>query len=237
MGIDQDEGDASTMKRQAILSDPDDFGKTTSITRLFLARHAETSDPNRFHGAESDVGLSKWGEKQAELLGERLRGEPAIALYSSAMLRARTTAAIVGGRCGLEPRIEPALHERKIGALSGVSREEGWATYAESRARWLAGDLEFTHEGGESFAAVRRRVVPVLESLAERHRGRTIIVIAHGVVIRVALVSLLDHLGHQDFDKIAIEFASLNELVHDGQRWSAGRLSEVVAPSDAKPVA
>ncbi len=213
------------------------MSKTTSITRLFLARHAETSAPDRFHGAESDIGLSEWGREQAGRLGERLSREPAIALYSSAMLRARTTAEAVGHRCGLEPRIEPGLHERKIGPLSGVSREEGWATYAESRAKWLAGDLDFTHEGGESFAQIRRRVVPILESLAKKHDGGTFIVVAHGVVIRVALISLLDHLDHRDFDSIAIDFASLNELVHDGERWSAVRLNEVVAPSEAKPVA
>lgn len=237
MGTHQNKGDAPTTKRQAILSDSREFSKTISTTRLLIARHAETSAPDRFHGAESDIGLSEWGKKQAELLGKRLLAEPARALYSSAMLRARTTAAIIGRHCGLELQLEPQLHERKIGPLSGVTREQGWATYAESRARWLAGDLDFTHAGGESFAQVRDRVLPVLEVLATRHKGQTFIVVAHGVVIRIALLSLLEHLGHADFDKIAIDFASLNELVHDGERWSAVRLNEVVAPSDARPVA
>ncbi len=34
-------------------------------TRVWLARHAETSTPTVFHGAESDVGLSEFGERQA----------------------------------------------------------------------------------------------------------------------------------------------------------------------------
>ena len=62
-------------------------------TRLLLARHAETSAPDRFHGAESDIGLSAWGTRQAELLGQSLKAAGATALYSSAMRRAVDTAA------------------------------------------------------------------------------------------------------------------------------------------------
>ena len=37
-------------------------------TRVLLARHAETSAPDRFHGAESDIGLSELGAGQAQRL-------------------------------------------------------------------------------------------------------------------------------------------------------------------------
>jgi broad specificity phosphatase PhoE len=130
-----------------------------------------------------------------------------------------------------------ALHERRIGPLSGVSREEGWATYAESKARWIASDLEFSHPGGESFAEIRRRVCPILEELAVRHRGETVIIVAHGVVIRVALTSLLAGFTPADFDRIAIDFASINDLWFDGRSWTARALNQVIAASDARPVA
>ena len=35
-------------------------------TRVLLLRHGETTDPLVFHGAESDVGLSGRGRRQAE---------------------------------------------------------------------------------------------------------------------------------------------------------------------------
>ncbi len=206
-------------------------------TRILLARHAETSAPDRFHGAESDIGLSDWGVQQAELLGQSLKDAGATAIYCSAMRRAVDTAAPIGRACGLEPVIIEGLHERRIGPLSGVSREEGWATYAESKARWMAGDLEFTHPGGESFAAIGRRVCPIFEELAIRHRGGTIIVVAHGVVIRVMLTGLVAGFAPADFDQIAIDFASVNDLWFDGISWTARALNRVVAPSDARPVA
>lgn len=206
-------------------------------TRLLLIRHAETSAPDVYHGAESDIGLSDWGRRQAALLAEHLSTQGVSALYCSAMERAVATARPVGAACGLEPAILPSLHERKIGSLSGLSREEGWEIYAESKKRWMAGDLEFTHEGGESFAAIRRRVLPVVRQIALRHPGQTVILIAHGIVIRVLLLSLLDHLQPADFDRIAIDFASINDLRWYGHRWRAHALNQVVAPSPAKPVA
>ncbi len=101
----------------------------------------------------------------------------------------------------------------------------------------MAGDLEYTHEGGESFAAIGRRVVPIFERLAAEHSGDTIIVIAHGVVIRVALISLLSGYTPAEFDRIAIDFASVNDLLFEGETWTARELNRIVAPSPSRPVA
>jgi 2,3-bisphosphoglycerate-dependent phosphoglycerate mutase len=206
-------------------------------TRLLLIRHAETATPNVFHGAESDIGLSAWGEQQAVLLGERLANIGADALYCSGMRRAIATARPIGEACGLTPEVVVDLHERRIGSLSGQTREAGWEVYDESKRRWVAGDLEYTHPGGESFADVGRRVLPIFETLRRRHDGGTIIVVAHGIVIRIALLNLLPDRTPADFDRIAIDFASINELTWDGSGWNAVALNEVVAPSPARPVA
>lgn len=206
-------------------------------TRLLLIRHAETATPNVFHGAESDIGLSAWGERQAALLGDRLAKVGADALYCSGMRRAIATAGPLGLACGLTPEVVVDLHERRIGALSGLTREAGWDVYGESKRRWMAGDLEYTHPGGESFAAIGRRVLPILEAIRRRHEGKTTLVVAHGVVIRVALLNLLPEYAPADYDRIAIDFASINDLAWDGSTWSALTLNEVVAPSPARPVA
>ena len=194
--------------------------------------------PTGSMAAESDIGLSAWGFEQAEVLGRWLKPAGAVALYSSAMKRARETAGPVGRVCGLVPVERPLLHERRIGPLSGLSREEGWAIYAASKERWIAGDLEYSHPGGESYADIRRRVVPILDELATTViAGETIIVVAHGVVIRVVITTMVPGFQPADFDRIAIDFASLNDLWHDGTGWTARALNQVVTPSPAKPVA
>ncbi len=161
----------------------------------------------------------------------------AAAVYSSAMRRAVDSAQPIAIACNLEPIPIASLHERRIGPLSGLAHDEGWAVYAESKTRWMDGDLDYTHEGGESYNDVRRRIVPVLEELSLRHAGETIVVIAHGVVIRVALTSLLAGAHPSKFDRFAIDFASVNDLRFDGKTWMAHALNVVIAASDQRPVA
>src|SRR5437660_2574451 len=92
--------------------------RSAMATRVWLLRHAETADPRVFHGAESDVGLSERGRRQAEQIAAYLAGlTPAPeAVVSSGMRRALDTAWPIARACGLEVRVEPALHERKVGA-------------------------------------------------------------------------------------------------------------------------
>lgn len=201
-------------------------------TRVLLLRHAETAAPDRFHGAESDVGLGARGHRQAAEVAARLAPARPSALYCSAMRRAVETARPIGRACGLEPVAVPALHERRMGGLSGAGRDEGWATYERTRRLWMAGDLDATHEGAESYRDLRRRVVPAFLGLARRHPGRTIVVVAHGVVIRVLLTSLLPDSGPRDFDRFGIDFVAVNDLRWDGARWHAPRLNAAEVPAD-----
>ena len=106
-----------------------------------------------------------------------------------------------------------------------------------ARTRWIQGDLDHTHEGGESYNDVKRRAIPVFDELTARHPGQTIIVVAHGVVIRVLLTSLLAGSHPSEFDRFAIDFASVNDLRLEGAIWTAHALNHVVAASTARPVA
>jgi broad specificity phosphatase PhoE len=112
-----------------------------------------------------------------------------------------------------------------MGPLSGQPREVGIDAYEEAKKRWMSGDLDHTHEGGESYADIRRRAVPAFEALAAGHPGRTIVLVAHGVVIRVLLTTLLEGYGPEHFAAIAIPNVGVNDLRHDGVRWRAERLA------------
>ena len=196
-------------------------------TRLLLLRHAETAAPDRFHGAESDVGLGERGKTQAETVAALLASRHPAAIYCSMMRRARETAEPIARASGLDLLPIESLHERRMGSLSGVLREEGWAAYETAKQRWEAGDLDYTHEGGESYAEIRARVVPAVEAIAARDPGKTVVVVAHGVVIRVLLTSLLADLGPAHFSELGIDFVAINELVWDGRLWRAAMLNGI----------
>ncbi len=193
--------------------------KTLRETRVLLLRHAETAAPERFHGAESDVGLGEDGRRQAEAAARVLAARRPDALYCSGMRRARETAAPIGRACGSSPRPSRRSTNGRSARSAAELRAEGWADYAEIKARWANGELDFTGEGGESYNDVRRRVVPAFQALADRNPGRTLVVVTHGWVIRVLLTSLVEGLGPSVFDTIAINHVAINELAYDGHHW------------------
>lgn len=198
-------------------------------TRVLLLRHAETAAPDCFHGAESDIGLGERGQRQAEEVAKHLvRYEPA-ALYCSAMRRAVETADPIARACGLVPRVIESLHERRMGPLSGRPRAVGLAAYEEAKRRWEAGELDSTHEGGESYAEIRGRVMPGWEMVVGRSAGQTVVVVAHGVVIRVLLTTLLEGYGPKDFSKIGIDNVAVNDLKFQDGQWTATALNQLFA--------
>lgn len=206
----------------------------TVPTRVLLLRHAETAAPHLFHGAESDVGLSPRGVEQARRVASRIAAERPDAVYSSGMLRAAETARAIAEACGLPSLVWPGLHEREMGPMSGMPRERGWSAYEESKAHWVAGRLDRTHAGGESFAAIRARAVAAFRALLDREAGRTVAVVAHGVLNRVLLASMLDGHSHADFDRISIDFVAVHDLRWDGATL---RLADVWPGEANTPVA
>jgi broad specificity phosphatase PhoE len=200
-------------------------------TRVLLLRHAESADPSVFHGAESDVGLSPLGHQQALRLAAHLAPLAPAAVVSSAMRRALDTAGPIARACGLTVQVEPLLHERRVGALSGTPTARRDGVWPATLKRWMAGDTGHAPAGAESFDDIKRRVLPVWEQLAEQYAGRTIVVVAHGVVCKVLLVSLLPGYGVSDWKRLGeTPNAGISELVREaGAGWQAVRISEVPA--------
>src|SRR4051794_13712403 len=105
-------------------------------TRVYLLRHAESANPLVFHGAESDVALSERGRRQAEAVAPVLAACNPEVVISSAMRRAVDTAAPIARACGVPQLLEPLLHERQVGGLSGVSTHDNGGVWPETLRRW-----------------------------------------------------------------------------------------------------
>jgi broad specificity phosphatase PhoE len=197
-------------------------------TRVLLLRHAESDDPSVFHGAESDVGLSERGRQQAETAALLLAAQRPDAIISSAMCRARETALPIARACGLQLRIEPALHERRVGGLSGTPTKG--AIWPDTLRRWMAGDTGFAPADAESFDAISDRVLPIWRRLTEELHDRTLLIVAHGIVCKVLLLNVLPGWGVADWKRLGpVPNVGLSELVRDGDGWQALQLNEPLA--------
>jgi broad specificity phosphatase PhoE len=196
-------------------------------TRVLLLRHAETATPLIFHGAESDIELSDRGQRQAEAVAAVLASRTPDCLISSGMRRALQTAEPIARACGLSVQVEPELHERRVGALSGKPTH-GPGVWPETLDRWLAGETDYALAWAESYDDLCRRLLPVWERLTQQHAGQTMILVAHGMVCKVLLLELLAGYTLGDWHRIGpIANVALHELVGDEHSWQAVRINEV----------
>jgi broad specificity phosphatase PhoE len=199
--------------------------------RVWLLRHAETSTPAIFHGAESDIGLSDLGRRQSEVAAEWFCNFRPTAVVSSGMRRAADTAGPIAAACGLPHLVEPGLHERRVGQLCGLAFCMTEGPWAETIREWGAGNTSYTSHGAESYDEVAERVLAAWQRVVSAHTSGRIVIVAHGVVCKVLLLTLLDGWGPTDWVKIGrVANLAVSELVPVGSEWQAKRLLEVPTP-------
>jgi broad specificity phosphatase PhoE len=154
------------------------------VTTVYLARHGESdwNASNRFQGL-SDRPLTERGRRQAEALADELASTASpSAIYSSPLLRAFETAAIVGARTGLEPKPVDDLREVDVGGWAGLSRTDVEERFPDAFRRWLDGGEGW--EDGESYADMSARVLAAVREIAGAHPSGEVLVVSHGGPIR-----------------------------------------------------
>jgi broad specificity phosphatase PhoE len=159
--------------------------------RLLLIRHGESvgNFENRLQGQE-DYDLTDLGRQQAALTGERLACEGVTAVYASPLLRAVTTARLIGAALGREPVILPDLSEYHFGELAGK-------TYADLRQHFAgqqtpgATPQERVYPGEEGRDNFYRRVTEAAARIIAGHPGETVAIVSHGGPIALLGQSVL----------------------------------------------
>lgn len=148
--------------------------------RMIVARHAEAAYETDLM-TESGGSLTPRGRDQARALGERLRGERVAGIACSEIARAVQTAEIAAGVLGLPVEVREGLQEFPPGDLWGQPFDPDF--FDPLVRSWLAGDLSRGVPGGETGRQTSDRVLGVLDDLADRYRGETLLVVTHGGVI------------------------------------------------------
>ena len=201
-------------------------------TTVWLCRHAETANPHVFHGEESDIGLGDHGHRQVTAAaGWFRRFEPHV-VVSSHMTRAKQTAATIATTCDVPHLTAPALHERRVGSLGGTSFALAEGPWVETVRNWTAGNTDFTTPGAESYADLVGRLVPAFEAAVAPHVGKRVVLIAHGIVCKVLLLSLLPDWGPGKWEDLGKAMnLSVSELRRSGEgAWVAQSLLHVPDP-------
>lgn len=153
---------------------------------LIIVRHGRTAyNAQGLLQGRVDNPLDAVGEKQARAVGEYLAPilEPGVVIVSSPLLRARSTAAVVAERAGVDVEIDERWIELSYGVYDGVPQGD---VPADVWARWRS-DPHFAPESGETLTAVQERVTAACEELLSSLEGRTAVVVSHVSPIKSAV--------------------------------------------------
>lgn len=195
------------------------------MRKVLLARHGDiAADMARYRGC-TDVPLSERGVRQAELLSRRLDGEEIGAVYSSDLRRTMATAAIIAESHGVPLVASPELREIDFGRCEGLTFDEMMERHPETRGIWTADGQDICFPGGESVAAMAKRVSTFAGRLHCGPYG-TALVVAHGGSLRI-LVCLLAGFDLSAWRDMRIERASLSIIEIDNHQGVLRILNDV----------
>lgn len=159
---------------------------------MLLARHGQTAwhQPERYAGS-SDIPLDGVGAAQAWALARHAATIPPTTLASSPLVRATATAGPVAETTELPVRVDDRLRELDFGIAEGRSIASLRAEDPDVVGRFLIDPATHHFPGGEPPVDGARRVTGAVRDLVEADPGGTILVVAHGTLIRLLLCTLL----------------------------------------------
>ena len=182
------------------------------MVRLLLVRHAATAwtAQGRFQG-QTDVPLSRHGQRQVAGLARRLRAETIHALYASDLQRAWETAQAIATPHALGVQSEPRLREMAFGRWEGLTYAEMQQRDAPRLAAWERDQLHMAPPEGETLLHMSARVRAAYMSIVTAGQDKTVGLVAHGGPLQVLLCLALG-LPPQAYWQFAMAPASLSEL-------------------------
>ncbi len=188
-------------------------------TRICFIRHGETdwNVAKRIQG-HTDIPLNETGRAQALAMAFNAAHQRFHAIYSSDLKRTMETAQALAQREDQVVKLLPQLRERHYGVFQGITAAEGAVRYPQAYAHYVARDLEYDFENGESLSGFAERVADGIDWLLRHHSGQTIAAVSHSGVLDVIYRRATGRPLHTPRDFV-IPNCALNWFHFDGQGW------------------
>jgi probable phosphoglycerate mutase len=189
------------------------------VTRICIIRHGETdwNVEKRIQG-HTDIPLNAVGRAQALAMAFNAAHQRFNAIYSSDLMRATQTAQALAQREDQEVKRLPQLRERHYGVFQGITADEGAARYPAAYAHYMARDLDYDFETGESLRRFAERVADAIDWLLRHHSGQTIAAVSHSGLLDVVYRRATGRPLHTPRD-FKVPNCGLNWFHFDGQGW------------------
>lgn len=194
-----------------------------------LTRHGESEHNLRtthYMGRSPASRLTEHGRQQAGRLGAHLRGTGRVRhIVCSSLPRTVETAEIIAAALGIaDVRRDDAFWELSKGAWEGTMPRDGVPDHYQRQL--VADPVGFEYPGGESIAAVERRVGPAFRAWSGR-LGPGVLFVLHGDVICALLHHLL-RFPDAEISRYLVQPCSLTELTREAGAYRMLRFNEDV---------
>ena len=163
-------------------------------TVIYLTRHGQTmwNIEKRLQG-RGNSPLTEDGIERAKELRDRIKDIKLDVIYSSPIERALTTANIIKGDKSVEVVTDDGLMEMCFGDYEGKITDE----VMKENPNWdisliMKGNTELAAPNGENLAEVRDRVANAMDRIIEENRGKTILIVAHGITLKAIMYYFKD---------------------------------------------
>jgi broad specificity phosphatase PhoE len=162
------------------------------MTMMHLVRHGRSiwNAAGRIQG-QIDIELDEIGLQQAQRIADRLGREPIAAIYSSPLLRARSTAEAIAARFSLPVKPDARLMEYDFGVVSGMTWSEVTENHPELADRWLEDPWAVPVAGSEGRVNFAARVMSAMQDICAEHPAEHVAVVAHGGTFGIYLTAML----------------------------------------------
>lgn len=156
------------------------------MKKIIFVRHGETDMSGTFCG-HSDPDLNPRGECQIHRVAEEIASLGVQRIYSSDLLRASRTAAVISERIGVKIELRDDLREMNFGLWEGLTWQQIEDGFPQEASRWLAEFPQCSAPGGEEYAAFTARVEAVIMPLVRKTQDVITAVVTHRGVMTYAL--------------------------------------------------
>jgi broad specificity phosphatase PhoE len=190
---------------------------TNTQTTFYVVRHGETDwNKNKIIQGHSDIPLNQIGEKQAQELAKKLTSIKFDLAFSSDLLRAKRTTEIIALEHNLAIQTTELIRERNFGTFQGQPAKS-MDTHLEllkklSDQERSKHKIDESIENDEEFTA---KILTFFRETALAYPGKTILVGAHGGVLRFLLIHL-GALTYEKSDEVAFKNTAYLKLESDG---------------------
>ena len=184
-------------------------------TTIYLLRHGETVNtldgPLRYNG-HFDVDITAQARAQMRQRGQEFSALDIAAVYASDLQRCRKGGEIIAAAVGCRLVLSENLREMKMGDWEGLTLAEVRERFPEQVEKKFADFINYRIPGSETISEVEQRIYPEFDKIAARHRGESIVIVAHGGV-NLLLISRLLGLPSDTIFNLDQSFGCINQIL------------------------